>query len=85
MNFLKEYKKLNCYGKLFGIKRKFFESNKKYSERLRFSLLKGKAPELTRTRKRLLETLKEIGFVLDDFKIVQNYKKERIYVVLEIL
>ena len=32
---LKEFKRLNYYGKMFGIKRKWYETNKKYSERLK--------------------------------------------------
>lgn len=79
----REYKRLNHFGKMFGIKRKWFETNKKYSERLKQKLLIGNEPEFTRTKKKLLEALKESGFILDNFKIIENYKKGKIFAVIE--
>ena len=81
----REYKRLNHFGKIFGIKRKWFETNKKYSERLKQKLLISNEPEFTRTKKKLLEALKEVGFILDNFKIIENYKKGKIFAVIEIL
>lgn len=80
---LKEYKRLNYYGKMFGIKRKLFETNSQYNKRLKQWLLKAQEPEFTSTKKKLLEALEEAGFILDNFKIIENYKKNKIFAVIE--
>lgn len=80
---IKEYKRLNYYGQMFGIKRKWFETNKKYSERLKQKLLIGNEPEFTRTKKKLLEALKEAGFILDKFEIKEDYEKQKITAIIE--
>lgn len=80
---LKEYKRLNYYGKMFGIKRKLFETNSKYNNRLKQWLLKAHEPEFTRTKKRLLEALEVAGFILDKFEIKEDYEKQKITAVIE--
>ena len=78
---IKEYRRLNYYGKIFGIKRKLFETNSKYKKRLKERLLTP--PEFTRTKKKLLEALAEVGFILDKFEIKEDYEKQKIIAVIE--
>ena len=80
---LKEYKRLNYYGKMFNIKRKLFETNSQYNNRLKQWLLKAQEPEFTRTKKKLLEALEVAGFILDKFEIKEDYEKQKITAVIE--
>ncbi len=82
-NYLKEYKKLNAYGEMIGIKRKLFEFNFQYRKRI---IQKLNCPtEFTRTKKKFLEALEVTGFILDKFEIKEDYEKQKITAVIEML
>ena len=80
----KEYKKLNYYGKLLGIKRKWFESNKSYRHRLvYFTSAMKESPK--RTMGTLKSALENANFYLDKIEIKEDFNTGKIKVIMEII
>lgn len=80
----KEYKKLNHYGKLLGIKRKWFESNKSYRYRLVYFTSAMKEPP-KRTMEILKNALENANFYLDKFEIEEDFNTGKIKVIIELI
>lgn len=82
-DLIKEYKKLNRYGEIIGIKRKFIETNNKYRERIQEHYKKHTQPEYYYgTLRALIETLENIGF--KTYHIENDYENNQIKLTLSI-
>lgn len=81
--YIKEYKELNFFGKMLGIKRRFFETNKKYKERLNYFTSAMKEPP-KRTKESLMQALEKAGFYLNKYEITQDFNTGKITTIIEI-
>lgn len=83
MNFLREYKKLNYYGQLIGIKRKFFETNQSYKKRLmnNFKYM-NQSLNCSGSLAVLTNVLDMFGFKV--YKIQSDYENCQIKLILKI-